>query len=158
MQVTWAEKPAKDFMIIGRIKSIFFILLTIGCNSDLSDDPIPPASFPDIQIDINLPEYVTLRTDGGFKEISGGVRGIIVYRANGTSFQAYEKNCSYHPNDACATVSVHSSGLYMTDSCCGSNFSFADGTPTGGQAWRPLRRYRTQFSNSRLIISDEALN
>jgi hypothetical protein len=145
-------------MIIRKVKFLFFILILIGCNSDLSDDPIPFVSFSDIILDINLPEYVGLKTDGGYKEVSGGVRGIIVYRVNSTSFQAYEKNCSFHPNDACANVTVHSSGLFMTDSCCGSNFSLADGTPTGGQAWRPLQRYRTQFNNSRLVISDDVLN
>jgi hypothetical protein len=145
-------------MIIPKAKSLFFFLFFIGCNSDLSDDPIPIVSFSDINIDISLPEYASLRSDGGYKEVPGGVRGIIVYRVNGTSFQAYEKNCSFHPNDACATVNVHTSGLFMTDSCCGSNFSFTDGSPTGGQAWRPLQRYRTQFSNSKLIISDEVLN
>jgi hypothetical protein len=145
-------------MIIRKNKILFFFLLLVGCNSNLSDDPIPRISFSDIIIDINLPEYVSLRTDGGYKEVAGGVRGIIVYRSSGTSFQAYEKNCSFHPNDACAIVSVHSSGLFMTDSCCGSNFSFADGTPTGGQAWRPLQRYRTQFNNFKLTISDDVLN
>ena len=122
------------------------------------DDPIPVVSFPDIVIDISLPSYVSLRTDGGYKEEKGGVRGIIVYRINAFSFQAYERNCSYHPNDACATVNVHTSGLYMTDPCCGSNFSFTDGSPTGGQAWQPLRRYRTQVNGTTLTISDEPLN
>jgi hypothetical protein len=98
-------------MIIRKTNSFFFFLFLIGCNSNLSDDPIPIVSFSDISIDINLPEYVSLRTDGGYKEVSGGVRGIIIYRVSGTSFQAYEKNCSFHPNDACATVNVHSSGL-----------------------------------------------
>ena len=146
-------------MMLFRRTSLYLLLLfSVACSSDLSDDPIPVASFADIVIDISFPSYVNLRTTGGFANVSGGVRGIIVYRSTGNSFLAYERNCSFHPNEACATVNVHSSGLYMTDSCCGSDFSFQDGSPTGGQAWRPLRRYRTQFSGSTLTISDEALN
>ena len=85
----------------------------------------------------------------------GGVRGIIVYRTNSTSYNAFERNCSYHPNDACATVNVHNSGLYMTDPCCASTFDFLDGNPSGGIAWRPLRRYRTQLNGLTLSITDE---
>ncbi len=142
-----------------RKKLLYFLFaLPLACSSDLSDDPIPVISFSDIVIDVGFPEYVNLRTTGGFKTVGGGVRGIIVYRSTGTSFLAYERNCSFHPNEACATVNVHSSGLYMTDPCCSSNFSFQDGNPTGGQAWQPLRRYRTQFTGSTLTISDEPLN
>lgn len=136
----------------------FLFLFPLACSSDLSDDPIPIIPFADIVIDVSFPQYVNLRSAGGYITVNGGVRGIIVYRSTGTSFLAYERNCSYHPNEACATVNVHSSGLYMTDPCCNSNFSFQDGSPTGGQAWQPLRRYRTQFVGSTLTISDEALN
>ncbi len=134
------------------------LLLLTACNSGPMDDPIPIASFPSIVVDINLPSNIGLRTDGGFKEEKGGVRGIIIYRVNAFSFNAFERNCSFHPNEACATVNIHSSGLYMTDPCCNSNFSFNDGSPTGGQAWQPLRRYRTQVSGTTLTITDEALN
>lgn len=144
-------------MIIRRIEFSFLCLL-FACGGDQSDDPIPVVSFANIIIDISLPSYTALRTDGGFKEEKGGVRGIIIYRVNANSFQAYERNCSFHPNEACATVNIHSSGLFMTDPCCGSDFSFTDGLPTGGQAWRPLRRYRSQVSGSRITISDEILN
>ena len=144
--------------MIIRKASIFGLILLGACNSGPMDDPIPVASFPDIVIDINLPSYIKLRTDGQYVEEKGGVRGIIVYRISAFSFQAYERNCSYHPNEACATVNVHSSGLYMTDPCCSSNFSFTDGSATGGVAWQPLRRYRTQVNGTTVTISDEALN
>lgn len=142
-------------------KSKFFLILIslVGCTRDLSDDPIPIIPFVDVVINLNLPEYLSLRTDGGNKELStGGVRGLIIYRVSATSYIAYERNCSYHPNEACATVNVHSSGFFMIDPCCSSNFSFTDGTPTGGPAWRPLQRYRTQLNGTTLTISDEIIN
>ncbi|HPW64414.1 MAG TPA: hypothetical protein PLJ13_19140 [Cyclobacteriaceae bacterium] len=142
-------------------KSKFFLILLslVGCTRDLSDDPIPMIPFVDVVINLNLPEYLSLRTDGGNKELStGGVRGLIIYRVSASSYIAYERNCSYHPNEACATVNVHSSGFFMIDPCCSSNFSFTDGTPTGGPAWRPLQRYRTQLNGTTLTISDEIIN
>jgi hypothetical protein len=136
---------------------LIFILL-FSCQPNLSDDPVPYIPFIDIPINLNLPEYISLKTDGGYKEINGGVRGIIVYRLNSSTYIAYERNCTYRPNEACATVNVHNSGLYMTDPCCGSNFSFTDGSPTGGVAWRPLIRYRTDLSGNMLTVTSELVN
>lgn len=125
----------------------------------MTDDPIPPALFDDIVIQLSLPEYLSLNTRG-YYELGGnaGVRGIIIYRKDAVEYVAYERNCSYHPNDACATVNVDISGLYLTDPCCGSVFDFGSGNPTGGPAWRPLRQYRTQFDGNVLTITDEVIN
>lgn len=146
--------------MIMRSSKFWLILLTlVACSRDLSDDPIPVIFFADVVIELGLPAYNTLKTDGGFKELNtGGVRGIILYRVNSSTYFAYERNCSFRPNEACATVNVHSSGLFMTDPCCNSSFNFSDGNPTGGPAWRSLQRYRTQLSGSTLTISDEIIN
>jgi nitrite reductase/ring-hydroxylating ferredoxin subunit len=139
--------------------AILTFLIFIGCDRDLTDDPIPLATFANLQVNIYFPEYQSLISDGGYKNIGSiGVRGVIIYRVNSTTFIAYEKNCSYHPNEAGSTVDVHASKLYMTCSGCGSNFSFTDGTVTGGIAWRPLRKYRTEFSTPYLTITNEIAN
>lgn len=148
--------------MITRVSLLFAVLGISSCEPNLVDDPIPLASFSDVVINPSFPEYTDLNRDGGFKDISNlkdaGVRGIIIYRKSATSFFAFEKNCSYTPNEACATVEVHSSGLFMIDPCCGSSFSFEDGMPSGGPAWRPLRQYRTQFDGGVLTITEEILN
>lgn len=133
------------------------LLITFsGCSPDLSDDQIPLATFPDIHINLTLPAYNNLRTIGGFVYINdGGNRGIILYHQSASNYIAYDRNCSYQPNSACATVGVHSSTLYMVDDCCGSTFDMATGQPTGGVAWRPLRKYQTIVSGSELTITNE---
>lgn len=146
-------------MIIRSSKFWLILLSLVACSRDLSDDPIPIIFFADVVIELGLTEYNSLKTDGGFKELNtGGVRGIILYRVNSATYFAYERNCSYRPNEACATVNVHNSGLFMTDHCCNSSFNFSDGNPSGGPAWRQLQRYRTQLSGSTLTISDEIIN
>ncbi len=146
-------------MIMRSSKFWLMLLSLVACSRDLSDDPIPIIPFADVVINLGLPDYFSLQTDGGFKELNtGGVRGIILYRVNSATYFAYERNCSFRPNEACATVNVHSSGLFMTDPCCNSSFNFSDGNPTGGPAWRQLQRYRTQLSGSTLTISDEIIN
>lgn len=138
---------------------LFVFLLAISCNRDLSDDPIPIVPFADFVVNLIAPEYQSLSVDGGYKEIGSiGVRGVILYRKNATTYLTFERNCSYHPNDACATVNVHASKLYMIDPCCGSNFSFDTGAPTSGVAWRTLRLYHTALSGTTLTITSEIAN
>lgn len=145
---------------------IFLILLIVSqlnsCSPELNDDPIPPAVFEDIILTLTLPENINLSTDGGYRDLSqaypgAGVRGIIVYRKNATTYLAFEKNCSYLPNNAGATVDVHISTLFMQDASCGSIFSW-DGNPNGGPAWQPLRQYETFLNGVQLTITDESLN
>jgi len=145
-------QPARYY----RLFVIYCLLFLASCKPDLSDDAIPEAFFSDIILNLNV--HNDLKTDGGTENIDGGVRGIIVYRKNSTTYLAYERNCSFHPNDACATVEVHSTKLYLTDTCCSSTFGLDDGLPTGGPAWRPLRRYKTFLNGSDLTITAESAN
>lgn len=147
----------KNQLLVG-IGLLLYLLTLQACKPDLYDDPIPEGFFPDIRINLSLPEYTPLNSDGGSMNIDGGVRGIILYRKNSLTYIAYERNCSFHPNDACATVEIHSSKLFLTDTCCGSSFDLAEGTPTGGPAWRPLRKYRTFLNSPELTITSESLN
>ena len=132
--------------------SFVLLLVAHSCNSDLVDDPIPRRDFPNIII--TLSNYPPLISDGGYILVNdGGVRGIILYRKNSTTYLAFERNCTFQPNDACATVDVHVSTLFMQDTCCGSSFNF-EGKPTGGPAWRPLQQYETSLSSNTLTITD----
>lgn len=148
--------------MITRISKVLLLsFFLFSCDPNLVDDPIPLVNFDEIVINLSFPAFIGLNREGGYKDISdlgGGVRGIILYRISSTAFVAYEKNCSYTPNEACATVEAHSSGLFMIDPCCTSTFNFSDGLPTGGPAWRPLRQYRTQLTGNVLTITDEIIN
>lgn len=161
MQDIMVERPERAFMTI--VKSIFFtafticILASIGCSDELVDGEIPPATFNDIVVNLDLPQYNDLSIDGGFVLLNEGVRGIILYRVNASTYNAFERNCSYQPYEACATVEVHSSGLFLTDPCCGSSFSVQDGFPTGGPARFALRRYTINSSGRTLTITDEPI-
>lgn len=132
------------------------LFLLVGCEADLSDDAIPWQPFDVIQLNLNLPEYVNLKMEGTHMELNeGGVRGIILYHHSGSTYMAYERNCSYQPNSACATVGIDHSKLFMLCACCNSTFDFATGFPTSGIAWRPLRQYETSLNGSTLTITDQ---
>ena len=141
---------------LGLLTSLLGVLLS--CSPDPSDDPIPTKSFPDKVINLNLPDNAVLRSKGNSKAYGDiGVRGVIVYCVDVGVYHAYERTCSYQPNEACATVNIDQSNLFMTDPCCGSNFDFNTGMPSGGVAWRPLLQYKTTYNGTDLIITDEVV-
>jgi nitrite reductase/ring-hydroxylating ferredoxin subunit len=143
-----------------KMKKLLALLIGFGmmaaCEPDMSDDPIPYRPFDLININLNLPEYINLKTDGGFYYLDeGGYKGTLIYRQNASTYIAYDRYCSYQPNSVCATVEVHVSTLYMLCPCCSSTFDLATGYPTGGPAWRPLRKYETSLNGSELAITDQ---
>lgn len=142
----------------AKISSVLVALVFfLSCSPDLSDDAIPYTPFTEVFVNLNLPQNFILQSDGNYKYIGGGVKGIILYRVNANKFRAFERNCSYQPNAACATVEVHVSGLYMEDTCCGSVFSMA-GLPQGGPAWRELRQYDAKVIGNEVIVTDAVIN
>ena len=124
--------------------AIIFLLVATACEPQLSDDPIPLIAFQDLEINLTLPAYSKLRNDGGLLAVGGGVRGIIIYRVNANLFRAFDRNCSYHPNEASSTVDIDASNLFLKDYSCGSQFNRETGQPMSAPAWRPLRQYRTE--------------
>lgn len=136
--------------------AFLLIMQTSSCKPDLTDEPIPYLAFQTIYINLNLPEYADLKTDGGFHYYDdAGVRGLIIYRQSASTYRVYERNCSYQPSQACATVNVHVSRLFMEDPCCGSYFDLKSGNPTSGVAWRPLNQYYATLNGAELTITDE---
>jgi hypothetical protein len=132
--------------------------MLISCGSDeQTDSPIPFATFSPIVINTSLPSYNALQVDNNFVILQNeGVRGIIVYRENSTTFRAFERICSLQPDSPCSNLDV--TALFMRDPCCESMFNFK-GEPTGGGlAWRPLLQYQIQVSGTTLTITDNVIN
>lgn len=134
----------------------------LACGADdRIDDPIPFQTFSDIEFNINLPAYQALQVNGGhvvipYGAIQAGIRGIIVYRENATTFRAFEQNCSFQPYQPSSNVQAFAT--YMQCSGCSSNFNY-DGNPMGnGPAWRPLGQYWISISGSTITITDEVIN
>lgn len=129
----------------------FVILLNIAsCKKDTDNGvPITPV---DIYLYTNNPSFVNLNGVGGWAYISGGVRGILLYRKSSTEFMAYDRNCTYQSSDPCATVVVDATNILATDTCCHSKFSMYDGSVTQAPAGLPLKIYNTTFDGNVLHI------
>lgn len=138
---------------------LFCLAALLGLSSCKPDEDaeVPYIPFEDVVINLSLPEYFVLQSTGGFKYIDSGVKGIILYRKDDQTIYAFERNCTFEPNEACATVEVDPTGIQMSDPCCGTTFNL-DGVPVYGPARRELRQYYTEFTGSMLVVTDEIVN
>lgn len=129
----------------------FVIVMSIAaCKKDTNNGvPITPV---DIYLYTNNPSFVNLNGVGGWVYITGGVRGILIYRKSPSEFMAYDRNCTYQSSDACATVVVDATNILATDTCCHSKFSMYDGSVTQAPAGLPLKAYNTTFDGNVLHI------
>jgi hypothetical protein len=117
------------------------------------DNSYAQASFPPVTINLNYPQYQRLRLDGGYQYVDDvGMRGVILYRLDESTYIAYERLCSFEDD---AIVSVDGSGLFMKG--CQSTYDFSDGSPTGGPARNRLSKYRTSLEGNKLLITDEVV-
>ena len=140
----------KFFLKIATVISLLLLSAFFSCRKD-SNNSIPIVAV-DIYIYTSNPSFLNLNAVGGWVYITGGVRGILVYRKSTSEFMAYDRNCTYHPDDVCATVVVDNTNIVATDTCCHSKFSIYDGSVLNGPAGLPLKAYSTTFDGNVLHI------
>ncbi len=129
---------------------IFLTSLFISC-SDNENNNVPLVEVY-IDIAINDPSYVNLKTVGGWEYINGGSRGLIVYRLDQGTFKSYDRHCTFQPSSTCALVSVDGSNITASDHCCGSSFLLHNGSVTSPPAALPLQEYPTSFDGTIIRI------
>ncbi len=134
----------------------FLVLISIflySCDKD-EKGKIPEVDV-DIYININKPSYSDLQTTGGWVYVTGGSKGIIVYRRSSNEFMAYDRHCTYRPEKNCGRAQVDSSDIKIhCRPCSGSEYSIMDGSVVKGPATQPLKRYGTSFDGDVLHIYD----
>lgn len=124
--------------------AVFFLVLItfFSCKKDENRIPYVPV---DIYIDINNANYNDLNSVGGYIYLTGGYKGLIIYRSSFDSFVAIERACPYHPTDDCERLVVDTSGLTISDPHCGSRFLILDGSIINGPSTKIAATYHTIF-------------
>ena len=128
---------------------ILVFLIFFACST--KEDYIPLVNVNE-QIDLNLPEFIQLKTPGATMFIEGGVKGIVVFNSGANNYKAYDRNCSYKPSLECSIIdSVNSS--FVLCSCCGSAFLLdQDGTAVNSPAIIGLRQYECNLDLNTNIL------
>lgn len=102
--------------------------------------------YVDVQVDINLglPAYNILNFPGNWLYISGGSRGLIVYRYTLDEFVVLDRHATWDVGAGCQCT-VSQDGYTIQDPCSGSQWYIFDGSIIQGPTTAPLERYTTTW-------------
>lgn len=136
--------------LIKKVILFCLVLIFINCNKD-SNSNIPFVSV-NIVMQTTNPQFIGLNAVNSWIYLVGGSRGIIVYKVSNDQFRAFDRHCTFQPQNACALVSVETNNITGLDDCCGSRFLVTDGSVINGPAIVPLKEYNTSFDGATLRI------
>jgi Rieske Fe-S protein len=141
----------KSLVFAKLVLVLFFLLCVFSCQKQKQQ--VVPYVYVDIRMYSSDPSFISLNSPGGWAYVSGGNHGILVYRRSLNEFAAYDRTCTYTPNDPNETVSVEAANnILAADAHCGSKFLITDGSVNRGPATLPLKAYQTTYDGTVLHI------
>lgn len=134
------------------IPVLLSLFIVVGaCNKEKPHDTIPDVAV-DVYIDVTSTLYLQLNTVGGYIYLTGGYKGLLVYRVSQDEFVAYDRACPYDPYVPQSRLEMDIGNLTVVDTVCKSKFVILDGSIIEGPATVPMKRYRTSFDGTILHI------
>ena len=135
---------------------IILVLFILGCNKKSNNNVYTNNPVPSVPVAITVyPNNVSnfrIQAIGGWIYISGGIRGIILYRKSQEEFVAIERTSPQLPNSDDAIVKVQTNNFTLRDTVSDSQWRIIDGTVTKGPTQWPLRLYGTTYDGNVLRI------
>ena len=123
---------------------LLFALFTLPLGGCRDTPGVIP--FVDVNVDLNLalPAYNSLNFPGNWLYISGGSRGLIVYRYTLDEFVVLDRHATFDVGAGCQCT-VLADGYTIEDPCSGSQWYIFDGSIIQGPTTAPLERYTTTW-------------
>ncbi len=84
------------------------IILFINCSDTSNLTNCIRSTNISTTVDLNNPGLINAQTPGGFAEIPGGIKGIVLFNKNGTDFVAFDKLC---PKNMCTSPMIFENRL-----------------------------------------------
>ena len=134
------------YKIILKFKNLLICFCIIILNSCTKNQNIVPYIYVDQYINISLPSYSSLNSIGGWTYITGGSRGIIIYRQSYDQFSAYDRHCTFNADNPCGKATVDSTNSFVECACDSSRYQLFDGLVIQGPASYSLKNYQTSFN------------
>ena len=144
---------ATKYISMKKLGVIILLLSLFSCSN--TDDPntILPYVPVNETVYLNNPSNNNLLSVGGWVEISGGIKGIVVYHAGIENYLAYDLACPHLSPSVCSKMIVED-GLNMECTCDNTKFALAlGGAPQSGTQY-PARQYRVIKNGNTLIITN----
>lgn len=135
--------------------TLFFLLVTFnilsGCKTT-RNHPVQPPPFQ-IEVNLTLPSYSGLQGISGYAYVSGGVKGIVIYRKSQNEFVAFDRMATTEDAAECETGIVINPDnfLVLDDPCSDTQYSLFDGSIVNGDVEWGLRGYIVQFDGSNTL-------
>ena len=140
---------SKYFKKSGFALFIGSLLLLSACNKDnttYTSSSVPSVTV-NISININSSLYTALLTGGNTLYLTGGYRGIVLYRLNVSTIMAFDRTCTYNISDAGGIVYSQNNGTAVCIDC-GSTYNLANGNVISGPSTLGLKTYNVSFNSS----------
>jgi len=132
---------------------IVIIIISGSCKKD-EQQPEIPYVYVNFSLNPNSTLYIHLNAVNGWETVSGGYKGILIFRKSVNEFAAFERACPNDPLENGAQVRVDDSGITCYCPVCGSKFIMVDGTPYEGPSHYPLKQYSAMYDGSMLYITN----
>lgn len=135
---------------MSRLSTLLLIFLCFtNCESDDQNNLLP---YVPVNETINLlnPEFINIQVAGGYAYASGGIKGIIIYNVNGSTFKAYERSCPHLLPSACSRMIVEQS-FKIKCPCDQSEFNILNGFPLTPNINYITREYKVTVINTNTL-------
>lgn len=129
------------------------VLCFISCSNTDDNNPILPDVLVNKTLYLNNPSNNALLVVGGWVEVSGGIKGIVVYHASVDNYLAYDLACPHYSPSECSKMTVEND-LYMLCSCDNSKFALAFGGAPQSDTPYPAKQYRVINNGDTLLITN----
>jgi len=132
------------------ISAVFFmILINCGCKKENINQQL---GIPYVDVDqyilLNNPQNIGLNAVGGVLFQQGGSRGIVIYHRAYEEYVAFDRHCTWQPENFCTISSDSSTTVILNCECCSSRFSLIDGSVLSGPAINSLLQYNAQLTDA----------
>ena len=145
----------KRYILPGLFLLVFLVTALFSCSKkNQNQQPNIPYVAVNFVINPNSTQYIELNHAGGWVPVTGGYRGIIIYRVSETEFMTYERACPYDPTADSAQVRVDASGIICHCPQCKSKYILTDGSVFNGPTQWPLKQYHTNYDGTNLYITN----
>lgn len=145
-----AKLWCKYEVIFKKMLILVIVVTFLGCKSTRRN-PIPNIPF-DITINITLPAYIDLQNVGSYAYVTGGSKGLVVYRMSYDLFVAFDRHSPAEASFNCdqPLTPREENFLELSDSCSTARFSLLDGSAIEGSDVG-LRQYLTHFDGANKV-------
>lgn len=127
--------------------SLFFM----GCsdNENSNKNPYIPNRTFSVELNLNLPLYLNLKSPGnGIYYSDAGEKGIIVFNT-GNGYNAYDAACPNQEISSCSTMTIK--GINALCACDSREYNLFTGQGDGTVTY-PMKQYRVQLTGDLLRI------